>query len=102
MAADEFGAASGDDGTTSNTSHDPLRAVLKVLAEDKESQCHEKVKTSSKNSPELSRPSRSEKPACGTLFTAIQRHMGGGTIVIVDSLNYIKGFGLRLYGAYPD
>ncbi|KAF9235632.1 chromatin associated protein KTI12 [Melanogaster broomeanus] len=36
--------------------------------------------------------SRSEKPARGTLFTAIQRHMGGGTIVIVDSLNYIKGF----------
>ncbi|KAH7885058.1 chromatin associated protein KTI12 [Phlebopus sp. FC_14] len=43
--------------------------------------------------------SRSEKPARGTLFTAIQRHLGSGTIVIVDSLNYIKGFRYQMYCA---
>ncbi|KIK81342.1 hypothetical protein PAXRUDRAFT_15281 [Paxillus rubicundulus Ve08.2h10] len=43
--------------------------------------------------------SRSEKPARGTLFTAVQRHLGSGTIVIVDSLNYIKGFRYQMYCA---
>ncbi|KIM54771.1 hypothetical protein SCLCIDRAFT_341917 [Scleroderma citrinum Foug A] len=43
--------------------------------------------------------SRSEKPARGTLFTAIQRSLGRNNIVIVDSLNYIKGFRYQMYCA---
>ncbi|EIW83086.1 chromatin associated protein KTI12 [Coniophora puteana RWD-64-598 SS2] len=43
--------------------------------------------------------SRSEKPARGTLFTAMQRQMGQDTILIVDSLNYIKGFRYQMYCA---
>lgn len=43
--------------------------------------------------------SRSEKPARGTLFSAMQRQMGQGTILIVDSLNYIKGFRYQMYCA---
>ena len=41
--------------------------------------------------------SRSEKPARATLFAAIQRQMGQDTILIVDALNYIKGFRYQLY-----
>ncbi|KIK19612.1 hypothetical protein PISMIDRAFT_658945 [Pisolithus microcarpus 441] len=41
--------------------------------------------------------SRSEKPARGTLFTAVQRSLAQNTIVIVDSLNYIKGFRYQMY-----
>ncbi|KIO07320.1 hypothetical protein M404DRAFT_941220 [Pisolithus tinctorius Marx 270] len=36
--------------------------------------------------------SRSEKTARGTLFTAVQRNLAQNKVVIVDSLNYIKGF----------
>ncbi|EGN99747.1 hypothetical protein SERLA73DRAFT_52613 [Serpula lacrymans var. lacrymans S7.3] len=43
--------------------------------------------------------SRSEKPARGALFTAMQRQMGQDTILIVDSLNYIKGFRYQMYCA---
>lgn len=43
--------------------------------------------------------SRSEKPARGTLFTAVQRHMALDTILIVDGLNYIKGFRYQMYCA---
>jgi len=43
--------------------------------------------------------SRSEKPARAALFTAIQRQMGQDSILIVDSLNYIKGFRYQLYCA---
>jgi len=43
--------------------------------------------------------SRSEKPARATLFAAIQRQMGQDTILIVDALNYIKGFRYQLYCA---
>jgi tRNA uridine 5-carbamoylmethylation protein Kti12 len=43
--------------------------------------------------------SRSEKPARGALFTAMQRFMGKDTILIVDSLNYIKGFRYQMYCA---
>ncbi|KZT21384.1 chromatin associated protein KTI12 [Neolentinus lepideus HHB14362 ss-1] len=43
--------------------------------------------------------SRSEKPARGALFTAAQRQMGQDTILIVDSLNYIKGFRYQMYCA---
>ena len=43
--------------------------------------------------------SRSEKSARGTLFTAIQRSLGRNNIVIVDSLNYIKGFRYQMYCA---
>lgn len=43
--------------------------------------------------------SRSEKPARGSLFTAVQRQMGQDTILIVDSLNYIKGFRYQMYCA---
>ncbi|KII92260.1 hypothetical protein PLICRDRAFT_154662 [Plicaturopsis crispa FD-325 SS-3] len=43
--------------------------------------------------------SRSEKPARGALFTAMQREMGQDTILIVDALNYIKGFRYQMYCA---
>jgi protein KTI12 len=33
------------------------------------------------------------------LFTAVQRQMGRDTILIVDALNYIKGFRYQLYCA---
>ncbi|KAG9315484.1 chromatin associated protein KTI12 [Chiua virens] len=41
--------------------------------------------------------SRSEKPARAALFTALQRQLGHDRIVIVDSLNYIKGFRYQMY-----
>lgn len=47
----------------------------------------------------LSTDSRSEKPARGALFSAMQRQMGQDTILIVDSLNYIKGFRYQMYCA---
>jgi protein KTI12 len=43
--------------------------------------------------------SRSEKLARAALFTAVQRQMGRDTILIVDALNYIKGFRYQLYCA---
>lgn len=43
--------------------------------------------------------SKSEKPARGTLFTAMQRYMNQDTILIVDGLNYIKGFRYQMYCA---
>ncbi|KAG6821003.1 hypothetical protein H0H93_008632 [Arthromyces matolae] len=43
--------------------------------------------------------SRSEKPARGALFSAIQRQMAMDTILIVDELNYIKGFRYQMYCA---
>ncbi|TFK22585.1 chromatin associated protein KTI12, partial [Coprinopsis marcescibilis] len=46
-----------------------------------------------------SKDSRSEKPARGSLFAAIQRHMAQDKILIVDSLNYIKGFRYQIYCA---
>jgi len=43
--------------------------------------------------------SSSEKSARASLFAAVQRHMAVDTILIVDSLNYIKGFRYQLYCA---
>lgn len=43
--------------------------------------------------------SRAEKPARGTLFTTLQRQMNADTVLIVDSLNYIKGFRYQMYCA---
>ncbi|KAI0266712.1 chromatin associated protein KTI12 [Gloeopeniophorella convolvens] len=43
--------------------------------------------------------SRSEKPARAALFTAMQRQMGRDTILILDGLNYIKGFRYQIYCA---
>ncbi|KAI0930102.1 hypothetical protein AcV5_006897 [Taiwanofungus camphoratus] len=42
---------------------------------------------------------RSEKPARAALFTAMQRQMGQDTILIVDAMNYIKGFRYQMYCA---
>ncbi|KAI0744184.1 chromatin associated protein KTI12 [Daedaleopsis nitida] len=42
---------------------------------------------------------RAEKPARASLFTAVQRQMGQDTILIVDSMNYIKGFRYQMYCA---
>ena len=42
---------------------------------------------------------RAEKPARGSLFTAVQRQMGQDTVLIVDSMNYIKGFRYQMYCA---
>lgn len=47
----------------------------------------------------LNEESRSEKPARGALLTATQRQMGVDTILIVDALNYIKGFRYQMYCA---
>ncbi|KAI0028793.1 chromatin associated protein KTI12 [Vararia minispora EC-137] len=43
--------------------------------------------------------SRSEKPARGILFTALQRALASDAFVIIDSLNYIKGFRYQMYCA---
>lgn len=43
--------------------------------------------------------SRSEKLARATLFAAVQRHISRDTILIIDALNYIKGFRYQLYCA---
>ncbi|THH04705.1 hypothetical protein EW146_g10111 [Bondarzewia mesenterica] len=43
--------------------------------------------------------SRSEKSARGALFTAMQRQMGQDTILILDGMNYIKGFRYQMYCA---
>ncbi|KIM31273.1 hypothetical protein M408DRAFT_327533 [Serendipita vermifera MAFF 305830] len=40
---------------------------------------------------------RAEKPQRGALFTALQRNLTKSTIVIVDGLNYIKGFRYQMY-----
>lgn len=50
-------------------------------------------------SPNEYSQSSSEKSARATLFAAVQRHMAVDTILIVDSLNYIKGFRYQLYCA---
>lgn len=43
--------------------------------------------------------SRSEKPARGALFAALQRQLSLNTILIVDAPNYIKGFRYQMYCA---
>ena len=50
-------------------------------------------------SPSEYSQSSSEKSARATLFAAVQRHIAVDTILIVDSLNYIKGFRYQLYCA---
>ena len=47
----------------------------------------------------LVKDSRAEKPARGTLFTAVQREMGQDKILIADGMNYIKGFRYQMYCA---
>ena len=42
---------------------------------------------------------RAEKPARSTLYTALLRSLGSNTIVIVDGMNYIKGFRYQMYCA---
>jgi len=42
---------------------------------------------------------RLEKPARAALFTAMQRLIGTDTVVIVDAMNYIKGFRYQMYCA---
>ncbi|KAL5528544.1 KTI12 [Sanghuangporus sanghuang] len=42
---------------------------------------------------------RQEKPARAALFTAVQRAIGKDTIVIVDGMNYIKGYRYQIYCA---
>jgi len=49
--------------------------------------------------PSPSQDSQTEKPARGSLFTAVQRQMALDTILIVDALNYIKGFRYQMYCA---
>lgn len=43
--------------------------------------------------------SKSEKPARGTLFTAVNRNLSSDTILIIDAMNYIKGFRYQIYCA---
>ncbi|PVF99403.1 chromatin associated protein KTI12 [Serendipita vermifera] len=40
---------------------------------------------------------RAEKPQRSALFTALQRNLTKETVVIVDALNYIKGFRYQMY-----
>ena len=40
---------------------------------------------------------RLEKPARQTLFTAVQRALAPDALVIVDGMNYIKGFRYQMY-----
>ncbi len=42
---------------------------------------------------------RQEKPARAALFTAVQRMINKDTILIVDGMNYIKGYRYQLYCA---
>ncbi|KAI5120338.1 hypothetical protein M0805_009414 [Coniferiporia weirii] len=42
---------------------------------------------------------RQEKPARGSLFTAMQRSINKDAIVIIDGMNYIKGFRYQMYCA---
>lgn len=51
------------------------------------------------NAINTSADGRSEKPARAALFTAMQRQMGQDTILIVDAMNYIKGFRYQMYCA---
>lgn len=41
----------------------------------------------------------SEKPARGTIFTNLQRQMAVDSVLILDSLNYIKGYRYQIYCA---
>jgi len=50
-------------------------------------------------SPTFQTDSASEKPARGTIFTNLQRQLAIDTILILDSLNYIKGFRYQMYCA---
>ncbi len=43
--------------------------------------------------------SRKEKTARATLFSAIHKEIGKDTLLIVDSINYIKGFRYQIYCA---
>jgi protein KTI12 len=43
--------------------------------------------------------SRAEKPARAALLTAVQRQLGQNTILILDGMNYIKGWRYQLYCA---
>lgn len=43
--------------------------------------------------------SRSEKPARGATLTALTRNLGKDTIVIIDGMNYIKGFRYQMHCA---
>lgn len=43
--------------------------------------------------------SQSEKAARGALFTAIRRQLAMDTVLIVDAMNYIKGFRYQIYCA---
>ena len=51
------------------------------------------------SSPLIDADGRAEKPARAALFAAVQRQMAQDTILIVDSLNYIKGFRYQMYCA---
>lgn len=43
--------------------------------------------------------SQTEKPARGSLFSTLQRKLSQNDLVILDSLNYIKGFRYQIYCA---
>ncbi|KAG8902333.1 hypothetical protein FRB99_004616 [Tulasnella sp. 403] len=43
--------------------------------------------------------SRTEKPARAAAFTNLTRHLGKDTIVIMDGMNYIKGYRYQMYCA---
>jgi protein KTI12 len=41
--------------------------------------------------------SKTEKPARGSLLSAMQRHANSDTVLIIDAPNYIKGFRYQMY-----
>ncbi|XP_021354566.1 protein KTI12 homolog [Mizuhopecten yessoensis] len=67
-----------------------------------ETQCKRSVTVISDHSIGVDRnlvyaDSKQEKETRGTLKSAVQRHIGKEDVVILDSLNYIKGFRYELY-----
>ncbi|CAE6439142.1 hypothetical protein ACGC1H_006900 [Rhizoctonia solani] len=83
---------------------DQLRAYLEQkLQEDHEETKGWKVSVLSDEALNIPRSSydesRLEKPARSALLSAIVRDLSKNTILIVDSLNYIKGFRYQIYCA---
>ncbi|KAG6917421.1 hypothetical protein DXG01_002506 [Tephrocybe rancida] len=82
---------------------DQIRTTLEVYLKENYQGPITKVVVLSDDALSLRRASyddsRSEKPARGALFTAMQRQMALDTILIVDAPNYIKGFRYQMYCA---
>lgn len=79
---------------------------VKILSDDELSLSRDAYKGRPPNSTRIYAPahhattdSRAEKPARAALFTAMQRQMNQDTVLIIDAMNYIKGFRYQMYCA---